>query len=178
MASDPSYGNLDYKKALPISSGYAGGKLMTPVKSAIEDLLGVGEKKYGPEYTGEPLDAALINALRERGGILDPYAREEGGEELAYDTGGGGITTLPVDETPGTTPGTTPGDQWTTAGAGKIGYMTPEGYQWGTMGDYMQYAKNGGIIGMDDGGYLDDYQAADSLMFRDPQEEEEWEYNV
>ena len=80
----------------------------------------------------------------------------------------------------------------------------PWGYQWGTMDEYSPYAevnlnfpfaqvKDGGIvglynggylnnsngvIGLDGGGYLDDYKAADSLMFKDPQEDEEWEYNV
>ena len=48
------------------------------------------------------------------------------------------------------------------------------------MGQYLPFAqvRDGGIIGMDRGGYLDDYAAADSLMFKDPQEDEEWEYNV
>ena len=48
------------------------------------------------------------------------------------------------------------------------------------MPDYLRFAqvKDGGIIGLDGGGYLDDYRAADSLMFKDPQEDEEWEYNV
>lgn len=36
---------------------------------------------------------------------------------------------------------------------------------------------NGGIIGLKDGG-MDDMMAADSLMFRDPSDEGEWEYNV
>ena len=79
----------------------------------------------------------------------------------------------------------------------------PWGYQWGTTSEYNPYAevnlnypfaaRNGGIIGLynggylnnsngviglDGGGYLDDYKAADSLMFKDPQEDEEWEYNV
>ena len=80
----------------------------------------------------------------------------------------------------------------------------PWGYQWGTMDEYSPYAevnlnlpfaqaRNGGIvglynggylndsngvIGLDGGGYLNDYRAADSLMFKDPQEDEEWEYNV
>ena len=182
MAADPTPGNLGYKGEFPYSSGYAPGKLMSPVMSSIKDLLGIKDKQR-PEYTGEALDPALINALRERGGILDPFAREEGGQELAYDTGGGGITTIPVDETLETTPpGTTPGDQWTTAGAGKIGFYNPETgqYQYGTMGQYLPFAeaKDGGIIGLDDGGYINDYQAADSLMFKDPQENEEWEYNV
>ena len=129
---------------------------------------------------------------------MDPFARDESTQELAFDTGEGGITTIPVDETPGTTPpGTTPGDQWTTASAGKIGYYNPETgqYEYGTMGQYLPFAqaRNGGIIGLynggylnnsngviglDGGGYLDDYRAADSLMFKDPQEDEEWEYNV
>ena len=38
--------------------------------------------------------------------------------------------------------------------------------------------NSNGVIGLDGGGYLDDYRAADSLMFKDPQEDEEWEYNV
>ena len=50
------------------------------------------------------------------------------------------------------------------------------------MGGYSPYSEislaKGGIIGLDDGGYVNDYQAADSLMFKDPQEDEEWEYNV
>ena len=79
----------------------------------------------------------------------------------------------------------------------------PWGYQWGTTSEFNPYAEvnlnypfaardggiiglyNGGylnnsngVIGLDGGGYLDDYKAADSLMFRDPQEDEEWEYNV
>ena len=88
-----------------------------------------------------------------------------------------------------------------TASAGKIGWTDPFGnYQWGPYTDYKDYAhvnpilsKDGGIIGLynggylnnsngviglDGGGYLDDYRAADSLMFKDPQEDEEWEYNV
>ena len=36
---------------------------------------------------------------------------------------------------------------------------------------------NGGIIGLKDGG-MDDMMQADSLMFRDPSDEGEWEYNV
>ena len=36
---------------------------------------------------------------------------------------------------------------------------------------------NGGIIGLKDGG-MDDMMQADSLMFKDPSDEGEWEYNV
>ena len=110
-----------------------------------------------------------------------------------YGDGGGGDTTPPPDdETP-------PGDenQFAFAPPGQIGYWNPitGQYEYGTMGDYLSHVqvKDGGIIGLynggylnnsdgivglDGGGYLDDYQAADSLMFKDPQEEEEWEYNV
>ena len=87
----------------------------------------------------------------------------------------------PDDETP-------PGDenQWATASPGKIGWMDEQGnYHWGTMDEYSQRAeinpqnvKDGGIIGLNQGGYLDDMNAAQSLMFKDPQDEEEWEYNV
>ncbi len=88
-----------------------------------------------------------------------------------------------------------------TASPGRIGWMDEFGnYHWGTMGDYSPYAdvnlqnvrdggiiglynggylnNSNGVIGLDGGGYLDDYKAADSLMFKDPQEDEEWEYNV
>ena len=69
-----------------------------------------------------------------------------------------------------------------TADAGQIGYWNPTTgqYEYGTMGQYLPFAeaRDGGIIGLDDGGYVNDYQAADSLMFKDPQEDEEWEYNV
>ena len=53
-------------------------------------------------------------------------------------------------------------------------------YVAGNYGDYAPYAevKDGGIIGLNQGGYLDDMNAAQSLMFKDPQDEEEWEYNV
>ena len=53
-------------------------------------------------------------------------------------------------------------------------------YKYGTYGDYAPFAqvKDGGIIELGHGGYLNDYAAADSLMFEDPQEKEEWEYNV
>ena len=46
----------------------------------------------------------------------------------------------------------------------------------GRSGDMYEVA-NGGIIGLKDGG-MDDMMAADSLMFKDPSDEGEWEYNV
>ena len=81
----------------------------------------------------------------------------------------------------------------------------PIGYQWGSLADYTPHTQvnltdmsyynpleayegfnplagyvynDGGIVQLGHGGYLDDYAAADSLMFKDPQDEEEWEYNV
>ena len=81
----------------------------------------------------------------------------------------------------------------------------PIGYQWGSFADYIPQTQvnltdmsyynpleayggfnplagyvynDGGIVQLGHGGYLDDYAAADSLMFKDPQDEEEWEYNV
>ena len=81
------------------------------------------------------------------------------------------------------------GNQFAFAPPGQIGFYNPNinpatglpyGYQYGTYGDYTPFAqvKDGGIIELGHGGYLNDYAAADSLMFEDPQEEEEWEYNV
>ena len=43
-------------------------------------------------------------------------------------------------------------------------------------GDMYEVA-DGGIIGLKDGG-MNDMMAADSLMFKDPSDKEEWEYNV
>ena len=115
-------------------------------------------------------------------------------------SGGGGPTdpTDPTDPPPGS------GNQFAVAPEGKIGFTSdsidpltrlPFGYQWGNFADYipatevnltdMSYYNpwaatynNGGIVQLGHGGYLDDYAAADSLMFKDPQDEEEWEYNV
>ena len=207
MASDPSYGNLDYKKALPWSSGAAIpaiGKALAspfsmPATGIMKALSGDKKKERRPKYTGEALDPALLRALKERGEILDPFAREEGGQELAFDTRYGGGGEPPPDDEDTTPPGDDQG--WMTADAGKIGWMDEYGdYHWGPYTDYKDYAqvnpilsKDGGIvglynggylnnsngvIGLDGGGYLDDYKAADSLMFKDPQEDEEWEYNV
>ncbi|MDP7561053.1 MAG: hypothetical protein QF745_11005, partial [Planctomycetota bacterium] len=76
-------------------------------------------------------------------GILDYLETAETG------TTGTGIT------------GTSAGNQLAFASPGKIGYMTPEGYQWGTTGEYSPYAevnlqniRNGGIVGLYNGGYL------------------------
>jgi hypothetical protein len=41
----------------------------------------------------------------------------------------------------------------------------------------MYEVANGGIIGLKDGG-MNDMMQADSLMFRDPSDEGQWEYNV
>ena len=95
-------------------------------------------------------------------------------QQITYDSGGG--------DSGG-------GNQFAFASPGQIGFYNPNinpatglpyGYQYGTYSDYAPFAqvKDGGIIGLDNGGYINDYQAADSLMFKDPQEEEEWEYNV
>ena len=68
-------------------------------------------------------------------------------------------------------------------GSGNIGYVDPNTgqYTFGNIPSYSQYAQytpsswnDGGIVGLERGGYLDDYNAADSLMFKDPQEDEEW----
>ena len=109
-------------------------------------------------------------------------------QEIAYSPGGGGGGTTPPGDTTPPDDETPPGDenQWATASPGQIGWMDEFGnYNWGTMGEYSPYAdvnlqnvRDGGIIGLDGGGYINDYQAADSLMFKDPQEDEEWEYNV
>ena len=53
-------------------------------------------------------------------------------------------------------------------------------YVMGGYGDYLPFAqvRDGGIINLNEGGYLNNIQAAESLMFKDPNDEEEWEYNV
>ena len=42
---------------------------------------------------------------------------------------------------------------------------------------YHVQVADGGIIGLKDGG-MNDMMQADSLMFRDPSDEGQWEYNV
>jgi hypothetical protein len=146
-------------------------------RNELDRQWGDGGQGGGQEVASMPTFTDVNN-----NGILDYLETAETG------TTGTGIT------------GTSAGNQLAFASPGKIGYMTPEGYQWGTTGEYSPYAevnlqniRNGGIvglynggylnnsngvIGLDGGGYLDDYKAADSLMFKDPQEDEEWEYNV
>ena len=69
-----------------------------------------------------------------------------------------------------------------TSGTGNVSYWDPvQGkYVMGGYGDYLPFAqvRDGGIINLNDGGYLNGIQAAESLMFKDPNDEEEWEYNV
>jgi hypothetical protein len=146
-------------------------------RNELDRQWGDGGQGGGQEVASMPTFTDVNN-----NGILDYLETAETG------TTGTGIT------------GTSAGNQLAFASPGQIGYMTPEGYQWGTTGEYSPYAevnlqniRNGGIvglynggylnnsngvIGLDGGGYLDDYKAADSLMFKDPQEDEEWEYNV
>ena len=110
---------------------------------------------------------------------------DEPTQQITYSPGGGGGGTTPPPDDEDDTP---PGDenQWAPADQGQVGWMDEFGdYNWGPYADYKDYAqvnpifsKDGGIIGLDGGGYINDYQAADSLMFKDPQENEEWEYNV
>ena len=46
-----------------------------------------------------------------------------------------------------------------------------------TVEPTMYEVADGGIIGLKDGG-MNDMMQADSLMFRDPSDEGQWEYNV
>ena len=131
---------------------------------------------------------------------LNAKSENQGQYQTSYDWPPG--YTPPGDTDPDPDPGT--GNQWAVADPGQIGYYNPNinpatgmpwGYQYGTYEDYSPFAQvrdggiiglyNGGylnnsngVIGLDGGGYLDDYRAADSLMVKDPQEDEEWEYNV
>ena len=59
-----------------------------------------------PEYRGEPLDPALLRALKERGEILDPFAMDPRTHQLSYNTDPGNtdpgntdLTPSPVDPT-------------------------------------------------------------------------------
>jgi len=193
--------DLYYKFNTPQTSGgiadLAGQQLMSTEGLGGEDLQRAKDfnqqvfnarneldRQWGDDGQGGGQEVASMPTFTDvnNNGILDYLETAETG------TTGTGIT------------GTSAGNQLAFASPGKIGYMTPEGYQWGTTGEYSPYAevnlqniRNGGIvglynggylnnsngvIGLDGGGYLDDYKAADSLMFKDPQEDEEWEYNV
>ena len=199
IAADPSLGNKYGKDVYGSSVGKFLKGIMPytiPGGGLIKQLLPEQDKQEYQTYGDDNqlfYDTSVPDDPKTRYTGLGSYMGEERWVGDQYGDGGGGDTTPPPDdETP-------PGDenQFAFAPPGQIGYWNPitGQYEYGTMGDYLSHVqvKDGGIIGLynggylnnsdgivglDGGGYLDDYQAADSLMFKDPQEEEEWEYNV
>jgi hypothetical protein len=167
----------------------------------IADLAGLDAQKYAKKYTDDgfinpnydpEFAQQVFNARMEEdkmkgsgsggggfGGGDSGGGGSGGGDSGGGDSGGGGSGGG----------GSGEGNQFAFAPPGQIGFYNPNinpatglpyGYQYGTYGDYAPFAqvKDGGIIELGHGGYLNDYAAADSLMFEDPQEKEEWEYNV
>ena len=162
----------------------------------ITELAGLDAQKFAKKYTDDgflnpnynpEFAQQIFNARMEEdrmkgsgsGGGGFGGSGSGGGDSGGGDSGGGGSGGG----------GSGGGNQFAFAPPGQIGFYNPNinpatglpyGYQYGTYGDYAPFAqvKDGGIIELGHGGYLNDYAAADSLMFEDPQEEEEWEYNV
>ena len=162
----------------------------------IAELAGLDAQKYAKKYTDDgfinpnydsEFAQQIFNARMEEdkmkgsgsGGVGSGGCSSGAGGSGGGGSGGGGSGGG----------GSGGGNQFAFAPPGQIGFYNPNinpatglpyGYQYGTYGDYTPFAqvKDGGIIELGHGGYLNDYAAADSLMFEDPQEKEEWEYNV
>ena len=147
----------------------------------IAELAGLDAQKYAKKYT----DDGFINPNYDSEFAQQIFnARMEEDKMKGSGSGGGGFGGGGSGGG-----GSGGGNQFAFAPPGQIGFYNPNinpatglpyGYQYGTYGDYTPFAqvKDGGIIELGHGGYLNDYAAADSLMFEDPQEKEDWEYNV
>ena len=152
----------------------------------IAELAGLDAQKYAKKYT----DDGFINPNYDSEFAQQIFnARMEEDKMKGSGSGGGGFGGGDSGGGGSGGGGSGGGNQFAFAPPGQIGFYNPNinpatglpyGYQYGTYGDYTPFAqvKDGGIIELGHGGYLNDYAAADSLMFEDPQEKEEWEYNV
>ena len=159
-----------YEKARPWSSGAAipaiGGALISPIKTVGTGIYNAltgkkNEPKLDPIFTGEPLDPKLFYDLDEieQSGLM--------GTEVAKNRIDSNDPDDPDEDPP-------PGyDSWGEFYAA-TGISEGEG-KWVDGQYYFNYA-DGGIASLDNGQF--DTAEADSLMFRDPVENDEWEYNV
>jgi len=162
-----------YKKARPWASGAAipaiGKALISPMATVgtgiLNALTGKKEKKLDPIFTGEPLDPKLFYDLDniEQSGLMGTEVAMNAQNDIDYND-----PDDPDDDPP-------PGyDSWGEFYAAS-GIVEGTG-GFGADGQYYFNYADGGIASLDNGQF--DTAEADSLMFRDPVEDDEWEYNV
>jgi hypothetical protein len=164
-----------YQQARPFSSGYAFPKLLQTAVSPLsaigggiyESLTGqkFGNQEPDPVYTGEPLDPKLFYDLDniEQSGLMGTSVARDAKDEIDYND--------PDDPDTDPPPGY---DSWGDFYAAS-GIVEGTG-GFGTDGQYYFNYAHGGLAGLNNGNF--DVEEADSLMFRDPVENDEWEYNV
>ena len=164
-----------YKKAFPISSGalpeLAIRTMISPVRTIgggiYESLTGkkFGKQKLDPMYTGEPLDPKLFYDLDniEQSGLMGTQAARNAQQDYNYDD--------PDDPETDPPPGY---DSWGDFYAAS-GIVEGTG-GFGADGQYYFNYADGGLAGLNNNRF--NVEEADSLMFKDPVENDEWEYNV
>jgi hypothetical protein len=162
-----------YQQAFPWSSGAAipaiGKALISPMTTVGTGIYNAltgkkNEPKLDPIFTGEPLDPKLFYDLDEieQSGLMGTEVAMNAQNQIDYND-----PDDPDDDPP-------PGyDSWGEFYAA-TGISEGEG-KWVDGQYYFNYA-DGGIASLDNGQF--DTAEADSLMFRDPVENDEWEYNV
>ena len=164
-----------YQEARPFSSGYAIPKILQTAVSPLgaigggiyESLTGkkFGKQKLDPMYTGEPLDPKLFYDLDkiEQSGLMETRVAQNQQNNIDYDD--------PDD------PDTDPPSGYDSWGDFYAASGIVEGTGgFGTDGQYYFNYANGGLAGLNNGNFNVD--EADTLMFKDPVENDEWEYNV
>jgi hypothetical protein len=163
-----------YKKAFPVSSGalpeLAFRTMISPVGTmaggVYESLTG---KSLGPKtkplFMGEQLDPSLFYDLDniEQSGLMGTQAARNAQQDYNYDD--------PDDPETDPPPGY---DSWGDFYAAS-GIVEGTG-GFGADGQYYFNYADGGIASLDNDKF--DVAEADSLMFKDPVENDEWEYNV
>jgi len=164
-----------YQQARPFSSGYALPKLLQTAVSPLsaigggiyESLTGkkFGNQKTDPMYTGELLDPSLFYDLDniEQSGLMGTEVAKDAQQDYDYND--------PDDPDTDPPPGY---DSWGEFYAAS-GIIEGTG-GFGADGQYHFNYKHGGLAGLNHSNF--DVEEADSLMFRDPVENDEWEYNV
>jgi hypothetical protein len=164
-----------YQQARPFSSGalpeLALKTMINPFGTMAggiyESLTGkqFGNQQLDPMYTGEPLDPKLFYDLDniEQSGLMGTSVARDSQQDYDYNDS----------DDPDTDP--PPGyDSWGDFYAAS-GIVEGTG-GFGTDGQYYFNYADGGLAGLGNGNF--DVEEADSLMFRDPVENDEWEYNV
>jgi hypothetical protein len=161
-----------YQQARPFQSGYAFPKLL---QTAVSPLSAIGGgiyesltgKKFGnqesdPMYTGEPLDPSLFYDLDniEQSGLMGTSVSRD---EINYND--------PDDPDTDPPPGY---DSWGEFYAAS-GIIEGTG-GFGADGQYYFNYADGGLAGLNNDRF--NVEEADTLMFTDPVEKDEWEYNV